>query len=137
MEKTKEKIQNMKNEKQTLVLLAEEDSHLADIYTKFLKKEGIKVVVERNGEMVAEVTKKRKPDLVILEAILPNIDGFSVLEKLKTNKSTKSIPVILFTSVGQKEDVERALDLGAEEYLLKAHTKPVDLVRKIKNILKI
>ncbi|EKE05500.1 MAG: Response regulators consisting of a CheY-like protein receiver domain and a winged-helix DNA-binding protein [uncultured bacterium] len=75
--------------------------------------------------------------MVILEAILPNIDGFSVLEKLKTNKSTKSIPVILFTSVGQKEDVEKALDFGAVEYLLKPHTKPVDLVRKIKNILKI
>ncbi|MCF6276605.1 MAG: response regulator [Candidatus Magasanikbacteria bacterium] len=126
----------MKNEKQFLVLLAEEDVHLADIYTKFLKESGFKVITEKNGETVLEVVKKRKPDIIILETVLSNMDGFSVLEILKLGRTTRSIPVILLTSIGQKEDVERALSLGAVEYLLKPHTKPEDLVRKINKILK-
>ncbi|PIR71849.1 MAG: response regulator, partial [Candidatus Nealsonbacteria bacterium CG10_big_fil_rev_8_21_14_0_10_37_25] len=80
--------------------------------------------------------KEEKPDLVLLDLILPGIDGFEVLSKMKEDLALAQIPVIILSNLGQKEDVERGLKLGAVDYLIKAHFTPGEIIEKIKNALK-
>ena len=122
-------------EKSIHVLLVEDDTFLLDIYKKKFEMEGIKVSTCDNGEKCLTDVKKKKPDIILLDILLPKLDGFSVLEKLKTDSATKSIPVILLTNLGQRDDVERGLKLGAFDYLIKAHFKPSEIVDKIKKAL--
>jgi DNA-binding response OmpR family regulator len=80
--------------------------------------------------------KRKKPDIILLDVLLPKLDGFAVLEKLKEDPATKEIPVILLTNLGQKDDVEKGLESGAADYLIKAHFKPSEVVDKVKKILR-
>ena len=98
--------------------------------------EGFKVSVADNGEDGLADAKKKLPDLVLLDILLPRLDGFAVLAKLKQEKSTSRIPVILLTNLGQKEDVNKGLELGADDYLIKAHFRPSETVEKVKRVLK-
>lgn len=119
------------------VLLVEDDVFLMDIYKKKFEMEGFKISVSDNGEKgLADIIKK-KPDIVLLDILLPKLDGFAVLEKLKADKEVKNIPVILLTNLGQKDEVEKGLRLGAEDYMIKAHFKPSEIVDKVKKVLKI
>ncbi len=77
-----------------------------------------------------------KPDLILLDIIMPKLDGFSVLKSLKENSSTKSTPVILLTNLGQDEDIKKGNELGAAGYLVKANLTPGQVVEKIKEVLK-
>jgi DNA-binding response OmpR family regulator len=117
------------------VLLVEDDVFLAGIYQKKFELEGFKVFLVDNGEKVFAEAKKRKPDIVLLDILLPKLDGFSVLEQLKSDASTSDIPVIMLTNLGQKDDVEKGLKAGAVDYLIKAHFKPSEIVDKVKKVL--
>jgi len=123
-------------EKKVHVLLIEDDNFLIDIYKTKFEMEGFKVNVSDNGELGLSDAKKKKPDVILLDILLPKMDGFAVLKKLKSDKVTKSIPVILLTNLGQKDDVEKGLELGAADYLIKAHFRPSETVDRVKNILK-
>ena len=79
--------------------------------------------------------KKKKPDIVMLDILLPKLDGFAVLEAAKADPSTKDIPIILLTNLGQKDDVQRGLDEGAVDYLIKTHFKPSEVVDKVRKVL--
>ena len=120
-----------------LVLLAEDDSFLANIYKTKFEMEGFKIIHAENGEKALEEAKKKKPSIVLLDILMPKMDGFSVLEELKKDKDLKDIPVILLTNLGQKDDVDKGLAMGANDYLIKAHFKPSEVVAKVKAILKI
>lgn len=117
------------------LLLVEDDNFLINIYKTKFEMEGFKVAIADNGESGLTQVKKKKPDLVLLDILLPKMDGFTVLEHLKKNATTKNIPVILLTNLGQKDDVERGLNLGAEDYLIKAHFRPSETVSKVKKVL--
>ncbi|EKD43048.1 MAG: hypothetical protein ACD_72C00482G0001 [uncultured bacterium] len=119
------------------VLLVEDDVFLAGIYQKKFEMEGYKVSLADNGEKALVEVKKKKPNIVMLDILLPKLDGFAVLEKLKADPETKDIPVILLTNLGQKDDVEKGLQMGAVDYLIKAHFKPSEVVDKIKKVLQI
>lgn len=119
------------------ILLVEDDVFLSGIYQKKFEMEGYKVTAAGNGERGLEEAKKKKPDIILLDILLPKLDGFSVLEALKKDSSTKNIPVILLTNLGQKDDVERGLEGGAVDYLIKTHFKPSEIVDKVRHILKI
>lgn len=118
------------------VLLIEDDSFLANIYKTKFEMEGFKVSVSEDGESGIEDAKRKHPDLVLLDVLLPKLDGFTVLKKLKEDAALKDIPVILLTNLGQKDDVDKGLELGAEDYLIKAHFKPSETVEKVKAVLK-
>lgn len=120
----------------THLLLVEDDTFLASIYRTKFEQEGFKVSVAENGEVGLEAAKKKRPDLILLDILLPHLDGFTVLQELKKEKSTASVPVILLTNLGQKEDVEKGLALGAAAYLIKAHCRPSETVAQVKKILK-
>lgn len=125
----------MPEKKKVNILLVEDDNFLVDIYKKKLEMEGFKVGTCDNGEKCLVDVKKKKPDLILLDILLPKLDGFAVLEKLKGDAPTKDIPVLLLTNLGQKDDVQKGLDLGAADYLIKAHFKPSEIVDKIKKVL--
>ncbi|HBW74022.1 MAG: Two component transcriptional regulator, winged helix family [Candidatus Magasanikbacteria bacterium GW2011_GWA2_45_39] len=117
------------------ILLVEDDTFLSNIYqTKFVK-EGYQVATAGDGEEALKAVKTKKPDIILLDVLLPKLDGFAVLERLKKDAETKDIPVILLTNLGQRDDVERGLQLGAADYLIKAHFKPSETVAKVKKIL--
>ena len=122
------------NEK-THVLIVEDDVFLAQIYQKKFDMEGFKVTMADNREKGWMEAKKKKPDIVLLDILLPKIDGFAVLDKMKADPETANIPVILLTNLGQKEDVEKGLERGAQDYLIKAHFKPSEVVAKVRKLL--
>src|SRR3989344_4110127 len=118
------------------VLIVEDDVFLAEIYQKKFEMEGFKVSVAHNGEKGLGDIKKKRPDIVLLDILLPKLDGFAVLEAAKADASIKNIPIILLTNLGQKDDVQRGLDEGAAGYLLKTHFKPSEVVDKVKAVLR-
>ncbi|HYE59851.1 MAG TPA: response regulator [Candidatus Kapabacteria bacterium] len=124
------------DDKKVHVLLVEDDAFLANIYKTKFEMEGFRVSQADNGEAGLEDAKKKKPDIILLDILLPKMDGFIVLEHLKGDADTKNIPVILLTNLGQKDDVEKGLELGAVDYLIKAHFKPSETVDKVRQALK-
>ena len=119
------------------ILLVEDDVFLSGIYQKKFEMEGYKVTAVDNGEKVLPEAKKKMPDIILLDILLPKMDGFTILSKLKEDEGLKNIPVILLTNLGQKDDVEKGLQMGAVDYLIKAHFKPSEVVDKIKTVLHI
>lgn len=117
------------------LLLVEDDSFLAGMYVTKLTMEGFEAELAIDGKAGLEKAKKTKPDLILLDVLLPKMNGFDVLRELKNDPTTKNIPVILLTNLGQKSDVVRGLDLGAVDYLIKAHFMPSEVVEKIKEVL--
>lgn len=120
---------------ETHLLLVEDDTFLANIYKTKFEMEGFKVTVAEDGEVALVEVKKKKPDIILLDILLPKKDGFTVLKELKSDANTKTIPVILLTNLGQKDDVDKGLELGAIDYLIKAHFKPSETVAKVKRVL--
>ena len=124
-----------KNENQKHILLVEDDVFLSGIYKKKFEMEGFKISTADNGEKGLADTKKKQPDIVLLDILLPKLDGFAVLEALKADAETKEIPVILLTNLGQKDDVEKGIEMGAVDYLIKVHFKPSEVVEKVRKVL--
>lgn len=117
------------------VLLVEDDTFLSGMYVKKLNIEGFDVQLASDGEEGLREAKAVLPDIVLLDIVLPKMDGFHVLEGIKKDEKTKKIPVILLTNLGQKEDVDRGLTLGAADYLIKAHFMPSEVVDKVKKLI--
>ncbi|MBI5655147.1 response regulator [Candidatus Uhrbacteria bacterium] len=117
------------------ILIVEDDGFLASIYAQKLELAGYEVAFATNGEDGLKLVAKDRPDLVLLDLLMPQMDGFEVLEKLKGDPATKDIKVLVLTNLGQKEDVDRCLKLGAVGYIIKAHSLPEETVRRIQEIL--
>jgi len=117
------------------ILIVEDDTFLAGIYANKFEREGFAVSLAIDGEMGLKLAKKDSPDIILLDILLPKLDGFEVLEKLKADDSVRTIPVVLLTNLGQKEDVDKGLKLGAVDYLIKAHFMPAETVEKVKKVL--
>ena len=113
----------MSQEKQTHILIIEEDAFQAEIYQKNFEMNGFKVSMASNGEKGLADIKKKKPDIILLDVLLPKLDGFAVLKAAKSDPTIKNIPIIFLTNLGQKDDVRRGLDEGAADYLIKTHFK--------------
>lgn len=118
------------------ILIIEDDKFLRELIAQKLNKEEYNISEAIDGEEGIKKVKEEKPDLVLLDLILPGIDGFEVLSQMKENPETKSIPVIILSNLGQKEDMEKGLKLGAVDYLIKAHFTPGEIIDKIKAVLK-
>ncbi len=117
------------------VLIIEDDGFLASIYAQKLELEGFEVAFATNGEDGLKLAQKDHPDLILLDLLMPKMDGFEVLEKLKADAALQGIKVLVLSNLGQKEDVERCLKLGAVGYIIKAHSLPGETVKRIKEIL--
>lgn len=114
------------------ILIIEDDKFLRELIAQKLIKEEYDISEAADGEEGIKKIEEEKPDLILLDLILPGIDGFEVLSQMKNNPALTSIPVIILSNLGQKEDVEKGLKLGAVDYLIKAHFTPAEIIDKIK-----
>ena len=117
------------------ILLIEDDKFLRELIIQKLGREGYEVAEAPEGEVGLAKVKEEKPDLVLLDLILPGIDGFEVLSRMKKDPAISSIPVIILSNLGQRDDVQKGIDLGAEDYLIKAHFTPGEIIEKVKATL--
>lgn len=122
-------------DKKIKILLIEDEEMLANMYEVKFKNEGYDLVKAMDGAMGLELAKSTTPDFILLDIIMPKMDGFSVLKTLKEDAVTKNIPVMLLTNLGQDEDVQRGKQLGAVGYLVKANITPSEVVASVKREL--
>jgi DNA-binding response OmpR family regulator len=118
------------------ILIVEDDKFLRELISQKLLKEGYDISEAVDGEKGLKAIKNEKPDLVLLDLILPGMDGFEVLTKVKEDTATAQVPIIILSNLGQKDDIERGLKLGAIDYLIKAHFTPGEIIEKIKSVIK-
>lgn len=128
------------------ILLVEDDPFLIDIYKTKFKEENFNLEVIRNGSEALKKIKEKNlhslkykkvwPDLLILDIVLPEMDGWQILEQLNKDEKLREIKVIIFSNLGQKEEVEKGLKLGASKYLVKAYFTPSEVIEEVKKILK-
>jgi len=118
------------------ILVVEDDKFLRELIVRKLREEDLNISEAIDGEDGIKKIKEEKPDLVLLDLILPGIDGFEVLSKMKEDVSLAQIPVIILSNLGQKDDVERGFKLGAVDYLIKAHFTPGEIIEKVRGVLK-
>ncbi len=121
----------------TKILLIEDDPFLLSMYATKFESENFKVIIAEDGEKGLKLAAREMPSIILLDILLPKMDGFEVLKELKNNKATGYIPVILLTNLSQKTEIEQGLSMGAEDYLIKAHFMPSEVVEKIKQVLRI
>jgi DNA-binding response OmpR family regulator len=124
-----------KKEKKIKIALIEDDPFLSSMYSTKFGLEGFEVLSANDGIKGVELITKETPDLILLDILMPKKNGFDVLEDIKKNEATKNIPVILLTNLNQSDEVERGMELGAVDYLIKAHFMPSEVVDKIKRAL--
>jgi len=117
------------------ILVAEDDAFYSQIFKTKLEKEGFDVIVVGDGVQTLEAVRERKPDLILLDMIMPVKDGFETLEELKADEKLKDIKVVVLSNLGQEEDIQRAKKLGASSYFVKSNLSIQEMVKHIKNFL--
>ena len=118
------------------ILLVEDDQFISQLYSDKFSQFDYQVEVARDGFESLEILKKYKPDLILLDIVMPKMDGFEVLEHIKKDDSLNKIPVLMFTNMGDKMDIEKAMSLGAKSYIVKSYFTPAEVLDKINNLLK-
>lgn len=117
------------------ILLVEDEEYIRDLYKRQLELEGLSTDAFEKGQDGLSAVEKNHYDLILLDIMLPDINGLQILQKLKQSDATKSVPVILLTNLGQDAVIKQGFDLGAEGYLVKTAYTPNQIVQEIKNIL--
>lgn len=117
------------------ILLVEDDMALRDIYSARFLAEGYDVITASDGEMALSTAVKEKPDLIVLDVMMPKISGFDVLDILRATPETKNTKIIMMTALSQSADIEKGKTLGADEYLVKSQVTLTDVVNKAKEVL--
>lgn len=120
----------------TPILLIDDDAFLAQIYSQKLESQGFDVSLAGSGEEGLKLAEREVPACILLDILLPGADGFEILEKFKSHPALGQVPIIMVSNLGQREDVEKARDLGAAGYLIKSHILPQDVVNKVKEVLR-
>jgi DNA-binding response OmpR family regulator len=118
------------------ILIIEDDSFISGLLQRKFAQENCGIFNATNAENALEILKKNKIDLILLDIILPGTDGLAFLGSIKKEPSYKDIPVIITSNLGQPEEVERGLQAGAIDYIVKANTAPAEIVEKVKSVLK-
>ena len=118
------------------ILLVEDDPFLIGIYTTKLKESGYAVDTAEDGDTALRKVKEKLPDLMLLDIVLPNFNGWEILRQIKADEMTKGLKVIILSNLGEKDEVEKGIKLGATKYLVKAHYTPSEVVSEVKKIIK-
>lgn len=118
------------------ILIVEDDPFLSEMYSTKLVQENFEVDLAIDGKEAIKKAREMKPDLILLDIVLPKMDGFEVLAEIKKDIELRNIQIIALTNLGQKEEVEKGLKLGADDYIVKAHFTPTEVINKIKQVIK-
>lgn len=119
------------------ILLVEDDDTLAEVYRQRLELEGFEVRRSNNGEIALKDAVEFHPDLVLLDVMMPNLNGFDVLDILRNSPQTRNVHIIMLTALSQPKDAEKAKQLGADDFLVKSQVVIGDVVQRIKYQLNI
>ena len=119
----------------TKLLLVEDDVNLRDIYYSRFQAEGYDLAVASNGEEALAMSVKEKPDLIILDVMMPRISGFDVLDILRSTPETSHTKVIMMSALSEQSDKDRGKSLGVDEYLVKSQVTLEDVVTTVKRVL--
>ncbi len=122
----------MNNSPKPLILLVEDDKFIARAYKDGLEQAGFEVAVAENGAVGMDLVRTQAPRLILLDLIMPEKDGFEVLAELKMDPALKRIPVVILSNLGQSSDIQKAKDLGAVDYLVKADSSMQEVIEKVK-----
>lgn len=117
------------------ILIVEDDMYINKMYQLKLNLEGYQVEIAENGRVGVEKTKSFKPDIILLDILMPEMDGFEVLKTVKANKDSKDIPVLIMSNLGQEDHIQKGKELGAVGYIVKTQYTPAKVVETIKEVL--
>ena len=117
------------------ILIVEDESSLLDLYSMKLEQAGYQVIKAPNGAEGFSLASTEIPNLILLDLLMPKVDGYEALKKLKNNAKTKKIPVIIFSNLSQKEEIEKGLKLGANDFIIKTSVTPTQLEQKVQKFL--
>ncbi len=122
-------------EEQKKILIVEDDVFIRDIYQVKFSQEGFAVTTAENGIEALKKLNEQIPDIILLDIIMPLMDGIAVLKDVKANELWKKIPIIMLTNISEKEKIEGASELGVNDYLIKSHFTPSEVVSKVYTLL--
>ncbi|MBU3925566.1 response regulator [Patescibacteria group bacterium] len=118
------------------ILIIDDDEFLLDMYSIKLKEQGFDVDIAFSGlEGVEKIKGGLCPDLILVDLVMPNMDGFEFLKEVKGKNLLKNVKIIILTNLGQESDIKKGLSLGADDYIIKAHFTPSEIVKKIQTLL--
>ena len=117
------------------ILIVEDDPLMARMYQKTFTFEQYEVEVANDGEAGLEKAKTTNPNMILLDIMMPKMNGFEVLERLKSDTTTKNVPVVMLTNLAGEQDAEKALAMGAVKYFIKSEYDPKQIVDMVKQIL--
>lgn len=126
---------NNPNQTQKKILLVEDDDALANVYLTRLEAEGFSIERVANGEEALESAKDLKPDLIMLDIMMPKISGLEVLDILRNTPETLNIKIMVLSALGQEGDKQKAMSLGADDYLVKSQVVITDVIKRIRKLL--
>jgi len=118
------------------ILIIEDDHFLSSLMKARLEKEGFSIMQAFDGEEAFSLLKQNKPDLIVLDLIMPKVSGFELLENISVDPQISRVPVMVLSNLGQDSDIEKVKRLGATQYFVKVQTSIDDLVVKVKELLK-
>ncbi|TSC78254.1 MAG: putative OmpR family two-component system response regulator [Parcubacteria group bacterium Gr01-1014_29] len=124
-----------KDAQQKKVLIVDDDEFLLEMYALKFKEVGFKVEIAETGREAVDKAGAFAPDIILLDIVLPEMDGFEVLSEIRHNKKVPRSLVIMLTNLGQKDDTQRSIRLGADDYIIKAHFTPSEVVEKVITLL--
>ncbi len=127
----------MATAKDIKILVVDDDPFILDMYVLKFKDQGFQIDTATDGQMALKKIETEKFDIVLLDVIMPKMDGFDVIKKIQEYKAPRTFKILFLTNFGQKEDVEKGMELGADGYIIKAHFTPSEVVTKVKELLKI
>lgn len=114
------------------ILIVEDEPNLLELYRLALERAGFEVFTAVNGEVGLMLAKGNPPDLVLLDILMPKVDGYEMLRRMKADPTTKKVPIIIFSNLSQREEIEKGLKLGAKDFILKTSITPTAMVEKVK-----
>jgi DNA-binding response OmpR family regulator len=117
------------------ILIIEDDRYISKMYQLKLSLEGYEVQVAENGKQGVDKIKEMMPDIILLDILMPELDGFEVLKIAKSDESTKDIPVLIMSNLGQEDHIQKGMQMGAVGYIVKSQFTPSKVVEKIKETL--
>lgn len=125
----------MAETKKFKVLIVDDDLTLRDMYAERMKIEGYEVQIAEDGDEGVRIAKKEKPDIILLDIMMPGTNGFGILKILKEDADTKEIPILMLSALMQEENKEKSKEGGADGYIVKSETTPAEVIEKVKQTL--
>ena len=119
------------------ILIVDDDEFLLDMYAVKFRESGFSVEISFGGQdALDKIREGLNPDIILLDVIMPNMDGFEFLQRIKKENLLKNTKIVILTNLGQKEDIKKGMELGASDYVVKAYFTPSEIVQKIDLLLK-